>query len=239
MKKCSDKICEKSDSNCSDVSTNFNEKRYLDDNQSSEYSWEIKEERSPIKKYVAIVAVIIAVIIAAAATVLFSGRKNSQDDIKTAKIDTISTLQKIVNVSKLSTVKFVYNGVAVVGSDDKTDYHVSYNSTVSIGVDFDKVTLENDPEAKKIYVMLPSPEITDISVDINSLDFIFTNKKANTLSVTQTAYEKCIEDVRAECEADDKIFDIAQKNIEDTIRALTQPIIDDFFDGYELEFVKG
>ncbi len=203
----------------------------------SKYAWEIKKAKPTFKQVLTGAIIISAIIIAIA--IVCSAPKKSSTNTNSPEIVTISTLQKIVNVSKLSTVKFVYNGSTNVSSGNKTDYYVSYKSIVSVGVDFDKISLEQDSEAKKIYVTIPPPEITDTSVDIESLDFIFNNKKANELSALQTAYEKCVEDVRNECKSNDKMFDLAQKGIEDTIRALTQPIIDELFDGYELEFRKG
>lgn len=203
-----------------------------------EYDWEIKKEKFPIKRILPVI-VVAALIIAAAASV-YAIIKNVSKNKKGPDIVTISTLQEIVNVSKFSTVKCVYNGSAKVDNGKKTDYHVSYSSVISIGIDFDKIKFEDDPDAKIIYVDLPEPYITDVFVDIESLDFIFVNKKANKLSVTQTAYEKCKEDARAECEANDKMFELARRSIEDAVRALTQPIVDEFFDGYgEIVFREG
>lgn len=205
--------------------------------QNNPPEWEIQEKKPQFKHALPAAIVIAAIIIAAA--IVFVLPKSFESDEKSPEIVTISTLQKIVNVSKLSTVKFVYNGSAKVADGNKTEYYVSYKSTVSVGVDFDKISLEEDPEAKKIYVTVPTPEITDTVVDIESLDFIFTDKKADRLSVLQTAYEKCVEDVMNESKVNDKMFDLAQKGIEDTIRALTQPIIDELFSGYVLEFREG
>ena len=206
-----------------------------DTNESSyEFTCEIKNERPNIKRLYPIVAILLVIIIALAVVFVLPHKISS--DTNQPKIVTISTLQEIVNISKLSTVQFVYNGSAKVDGDNKTDYHVSYDSIISIGIDFDKVSFESDLEAKKIYVTIPEPEITDISVDIESLDFIFNNKKADKLTTLQSAYEVCIEDARAECEANEKMFSLAEKSIEDAIRALTEPIIDEFSETYTLEF---
>lgn len=209
----------------------------VEKNDLSEYAWEIHKEKPQFKHALPIAIIISAIIIAAA--IVYALPKKFEADVSSPKIITISTLQKIVNVSKLSTVKFVYNGSVNVSDGDKTDYYVSYKSIVSVGVDFDKISFEENPTEKKIYITVPPPEITDTSVDIESLDFIFNNKKANQLSVLQAAYEKCVEDVKRECAVNDKMFELAQKGIEDTIRALTQPIVDELFDEYELEFREG
>ena len=99
------------------------------------------------------------------------------------EIITVSTLQEIVNVSRLSTYTAVYNGIAQVMNPDKpeeTDYYVSYEAKVYAGIDFDRVQIRVDNEAKMIYVEIPEVDITKVNVDIASMDFIFYNDKANT-----------------------------------------------------------
>ena len=71
--------------------------------------------------------------------VLISGKKNKEDK---TEIVTKSTLEKIINVSELSTYEAVYNGVAKVMNDKKTekiDYHVYYEARVKAGIDFENV----------------------------------------------------------------------------------------------------
>ena len=232
MKNKTDKILSKKDDIDTVESSFYSKTDKSEENNPSEYTWEIKTKTLQFKQAIPIAIVISAIIIAAA--IVYALPKRAEADVKSSEVVTVSTLKNIVNVSKLSTVKFVYNGSAEVVNDDKTDYYVSYSSTVSVGIDFDKISFTDDSESKKIYASIPTPYITNIAVDIESLDFIFTNKKADKLSVLQTAYEKCIEDVQAECESNDKIIELANSSIGDTVRALTQPIIDEFFDGYEL-----
>lgn len=50
-----------------------------------------------------------------------------------------SDLEKILNISDLSTLETAYNGVAAVTNPenpDKIDYYVSYESKVKTGIDF-------------------------------------------------------------------------------------------------------
>ena len=58
------------------------------------------------------------------------------------EVVTISTLERIVDVSELSTFTAVYNGVAQVPSADKPEeisYYVSYEAKVNAGLDFQAI----------------------------------------------------------------------------------------------------
>ena len=94
---------------------------------------------------------------------------------------TTSSLQKIIKVSRLSTSTAVYNGIAKVKNEkksDKIDYYVAYEAKVSAGIDFDKVDIVVDHEAKKVSIKY-DVIITDVVVDVSSMDFIFNDKSAN------------------------------------------------------------
>lgn len=163
---------------------------------------------------------------------LFDGHKNKEE------ILTVSTLEKIINISELSTFEAVYNGIAKVMNEKKpeqVDYYVSYEAKVYAGLDFEKVTITMDEEAKKINVTIPEIEITDINVDIASLDYIFLNHKANTSTVSEQAYKACIADVTDESKNEAAIYDLAEQNAMNIMRALISPFIEQLASNYELE----
>ena len=134
------------------------------------------ESKKVNRKKTAVVAVIVAVILilgVSSLVLLSKSTKKSEPSIITT-----STLEKILNVSDLSTFEAIYNGVAkVVSPDDpqKIDYYVSYDATVKAGIDFEHVEISVDDETKIISVKLPEIKITDITVDIESMDYIFIN----------------------------------------------------------------
>lgn len=134
------------------------------------------ESKKVNRRKTAVVAVIVAVILilgVSSLVLLSKSTKKSEPSIITT-----STLEKILNVSDLSTFEAIYNGVAkVVSPDDpqKIDYYVSYDATVKAGIDFDQVEISVDDETKIISVKLPEIKITDITVDIESMDYIFIN----------------------------------------------------------------
>lgn len=145
------------------------------------------------------------------------------------EVITVPTLEKIVRVSELSTFTAVYNGIAQVMNEKKAeriDYYVSYEAKVDAGIDFEKIAITVDAEGKTIQVTLPPVYITDIEVDIASLDYIFMNEKSNASSVTEKAYRMCEADVRAESEAQDAIFELATQNAQNILSALISPILE-------------
>lgn len=175
-----------------------------------------------------ITKIIIAIIVIAVLAMVLLNVFKKEEPVK--EVITVSTLEKIVEVSDLSTFRVVYNGVAC--ADDK--YYVAYNATVDAGIDFEKIEITVDNEAKKVTVDLPEAEILDIYVDVASLNYIFIDKKANTETVSEEAYKLCKYDVRVESENQEAITDLAQQNAENIVRALVQPFVDQVDPDYEI-----
>ncbi|MBQ9936448.1 MAG: DUF4230 domain-containing protein [Lachnospiraceae bacterium] len=175
-----------------------------------------------------ITKIIIAIIVIAVLAVVLLNVFKKEEPVK--EVITVSTLEKIVEVSDLSTFRVVYNGVAC--ADDK--YYVSYEATVDAGIDFEAIEITVDNEAKKVTVDLPEAEILDVYVDIASLDYIFIDKKANTETVSEEAYKLCKYDVKVESENQEAIIDLAQQNAENIVTALVQPFVDQVDPEYEI-----
>lgn len=184
-------------------------------------------------KVLVIAAVVILVAIAAVAVLLqTSGREEPQPQVFNK-----STLERIINVSELSTFTAVYNGIARVANEkkpEKIDYYVSYEATVNAGIDFRAVDISINEEQKTITLKVPEAHITNQSVEMSSLEFIFLNKKADKPGVTEVAYKACEEDVRQESEQQTAICELAKQNAENVLKALTKPIVDQLGDGYQL-----
>ena len=175
--------------------------------------------------------VVLAVIIAAGVFFFMSSSKPEPEIISQ------STLEKIINVSDLSTFEAVYNGIAKVANEEdpeENDYYVSYDAKVKAGIDFEKVDIAVDNENKIITVTVPEIKITDVNVDIASLDYIFFNDKANTATVSEEAYKKCIEDVKNESNNENAIYELADQNAHNIIKALINPFVEQLDAEYEL-----
>lgn len=197
---------------------------------------EHKTADSPRKKPVkpGMILILIGIIMIAVMQVIhIAGNQEGKKEIVT-----ISTLEKIVNVSELSTFTAVYNGIARVPEEnapEKTAYYVAYEAKVNAGVDFEKIGFSVDDEEKIIRAALPEVDIIDVNVDIASMDYIFVNKKMNTSTVSQEAYKACEADARSECEQEAAIFNLARQNAENIVTALIEPFVKQLDAGYKLE----
>lgn len=195
------------------------------------------KKRFEKKKYIGIsIFIITFILIAIAASAIIPQIIEKQKDDR--EVITVSTLEKIINVSELSTFIAIYNGVTPVMNEEKPeqiDYYVSYEATVKAGIDFDKVTINKDDEEKIIRITLPPAYITEINVDIASLDYIFLNDKANTSSVSQEAYKACEVDVENESNQQGEIIEFATENAKNILTALIKPIMEQVCPDYTLE----
>lgn len=184
-------------------------------------------------KLIAVLFVIILVIITALMIKIKIFNKKSEPTIISK-----ATLEKVINVSDLSTFEAIYNGVAAVENEEKPeniDYYVSYEAKVKAGIDFALVEVEVNEAEKIITVTLPEVKITDVDVDIASLDYIFMNNKANTETVSAQAYKKCIKDVTKESNSTDEIYESARQNARNIVEALISPFVEQLDSEYKLE----
>ena len=147
----------------------------------------------------------------------------------TTTVGTSSRLEKILQISELSTYQVTFNGVADINDDaGNLLFYTAYQAKVSIGLDMEKiqvsVTDPDEPE-QKITVTLPEIEISDVNVDPGSLDYIFADSSADTDTVSITALPACKADAEAECRSDKVMFALARENAVNTIEALMQPFL--------------
>lgn len=175
-----------------------------------------------------VTSIIVVVILIVVVALVLTKVLKKEEPVK--EVITVSTLEKIVEVSDLSTFRVVYNGVAY--ADDK--YYVSYEATVDAGIDFEKIQIAVDSENKRVTIDLPQAEILDTYVDIASLDYIFIDKKANTETVSEEAFKLCKYDVKHESENQEAIIDLAQQNAENVVIALVKPFVDQVDSEFEI-----
>lgn len=192
-----------------------------------------KEHKRRKKGKMVVFAVLIVVILAAVAIVVTRNTKKEEPEIIS-----LTALEKMVDVSDMSTFEAIYNGIAEVENEaDPTqiDYYVSYEAKVKAGFDFEKLDMQVDHDRKVITVKIPEIKITDVNVDIGSLDYIFENKKANTETVSEQAYKECIEDVTKESAEEKAIYELAKQNAKNTMEAIIQPFMEQLDEEYQLQ----
>ena len=184
-----------------------------------------------------IITAIIIAIIAAVIIVIANRPKEEPAAPPPPEVITETTLKNIIDVSELSTFEAVYNGVARIADEadaNVIDYYVSYEATVKAGIDFDAINIDLNKQTKVITITLPKVKINDTNVDISSLDYIFVDKAANTSTVSGQAYKKCIEDAESKSMTEEEIYNIAEENARNIIKALVLPFISQLDEGYSL-----
>mgnify|MGYP004663289267 CR=1 FL=1 len=153
---------------------------------------------------------------------------------KKPRILSTAQLQKVVDVSELSTFEIVYNGIAFKYNDkkpEKEDYKVRYEATVKVGANMSDIQFEVDDENKVLKATLPAIVINDLDVNPGTMDYM----PENTMADFSEAYELCKADVELEVsENSDKMLKNARENLEMAIQALLTPVLT--AEGYELVF---
>lgn len=209
-----------------------------------------------MKKKIIIAVCLAVVLIAAAAAVIFIRNKQSEPVTETianvvsevveekiigeeGKVETVSegTLREVLDLSQISTVDYTYNSIVKIPTEKKNKdfgYAVSYNGTIKAGIDFSKIDIDIDDEKKHITVSLPEAEITDITVDAGSLEYIFEDKKLNTETVASEAYSLACDDLKAKAAENHDILESAKENAHSAVEALLKPWIEQLGE-YDIE----
>lgn len=198
----------------------------------------MKEIKS--KPFIAVIVIAAIAISLILAFFLLKKPNESSEQSPPPEIITQARIENIIDVDRLATFEAIYNGIASVQNPKKpeeTDYHVSYEATVKAGINFEDVEINVDNEKKIINISLPPVEINDINVDITSFDYIFINEDANTSTVSEQAYKKCIEDVENESGSEKEIYTIAEENAKNIIEALIVPFVQQLDNEYKIEIV--
>lgn len=174
----------------------------------------------------AIIAIVVVVIVLGILSI--SGIFDQTEDVQ---IVTESNLHKIIEVSQLSTYECVYNDICTVMDEDdssKVAYYCKYKGRVKAGIDFTKVDIkmeEQESGEHLITVTLPKVTLDDPEVDIDSLKYMFQEKKANDGTVSGEAYKACIQDIKEKSKSETMIYKTAQQNAENTIKGLVEPFV--------------
>ena len=161
------------------------------------------------------------------------------------KITAQSSLEKIVEKNDLKTVSYTYNAIAKQPkntnvnaesqNNDDYKYFVSYEGTVSAGIDFKQVKIDIDKKAKKLIITVPEPKITGYNVDIGKLKFIFKKEKYDEASELESAFKLCKADLETRSEKDEFILKTAKQNSITVLEAFFKPWIEVFNNDYEVE----
>ena len=181
-----------------------------------------KQQKKKPVKYI-ILILLLAVIAVAGVWTAFHIKEGRKE---TTTVISKTTLEKVLDISELSTGKAVYHGIAHVydpKNDERVLYHVAYDATVKAGIDTDKIKI-------KIEV-----QIQDIDVDMGTLDYMFESKRSQTESVSKDAYQAAIADVTKECKDNEEIKDLAKENAKNVVKGVLGTLLAQQEEAYTLE----
>lgn len=146
----------------------------------------------------------------------------------------ISDLKNAVNVQQLSTVDYIYHGIAdKKGSmfwQEVVDFRIRYEAQVRAHYDLNKIEFTMDEKAKKITAYIPEPTISEPVINENKFGFLPENIQANMKEILALCKEDAARDVDKKA-----IKEQADYNLKDTIKALVMPFTGDD-KGWNIEF---
>lgn len=149
-------------------------------------------------------------------------------------------VEDVVRISELQTMEYNYDAICRVQDGGETVYYIAYESTVSLGIDTSQIRFDyGDERNQVITITLPPVQILDTYVDAGSMDYIFVDEAYNNPNASVTAQQFCELDVADKVEMDETMFTSARENTEAEIRALTEPMVEQFYPDYELVIVWG
>lgn len=146
------------------------------------------------------------------------------------KLTTISksSLQKIIEINELSTVDYNYNATVTKTNKETNEimYHVAYEGTVTAGIDFNEIDFDINEEEKIITITIPEIEIHSTTVDMPTMDFIFTDEDYETETITEEAYKLCTDDLEKRIKDEELLKTSAKENAISSVEALFKPWIE-------------
>lgn len=183
-----------------------------------------------LEKKVLLIIVGIAVVLAIIASIAIP---ISNSTITKENTITASQLEDAIAISNLSTAEFVYNGIASKYRDDQEDpeYSISYDATCKAGVSMSDISFDIDDSLRIVYPHFPTPVVTSVSVDINSLSYLPRDPDIDMREVL----EFCEDDVREGAENSEEFKRLATDNLKSVLEALTLPILQKA--GYTIEWI--
>lgn len=209
-------------------------------NEDDEIRKENKQNWGLTKKL--IIAILVLVLLLAAAIYFIYVHNIKDDDSGKGVVETLidqgtkeaevtfteAQLAEVFKISELSTATYTYNSIASAYDEEAQTvrYHVFYEGTVKVGVDFSDIKMEIDNENKLIKLTLPEAEVLDMSIDAGTMDYIFTSEIYNTETITQEAYNLSCLDLKCKLENEEQLYVTAKENAIATVEALIKPWVE-------------
>lgn len=153
-----------------------------------------------------------------------------------------SALKEVIEIGEFSTLKYTYNSytpVMLEGKDEKKDeikYYVAYKGDVTVGFDFESLSVLEDEDNKTLFVIIPDITINEIHVQEGSLDFIFVKEKYDTDKTFAEAIKACEKDLKAKANENTTLFAYAKESAISMMKAIFAPWEETLPEGYKVEY---
>lgn len=160
----------------------------------------------------------------------FTGEEGEVSTITKASLD------KVFEISELSTADYIYNAVAKAYGEDNTTvrYYVAYEGKVKAGIDFSKIKVDIDHETKTIRITIPAIEFQEQTVDPGTLRYIFKDKKSERENIHQEAFELCEKDLKEKIGKEKDLAELAEKNAVAVVKGLVEPWVEQIDNEYKV-----
>ena len=186
--------------------------------------------------------IIIIAALALIAVGFLSAKLLSKNDNKVT-VSATSIEERLTKCSSLTTARLDYRGIIKYSDGDiqfinKKSFSMIYDAHIKAGVDLSKASVTVDGNTIKIAV--PDPEIQDVTVDSNTLEFYdeqFALFNWTDKSDTAKAMEYAKEDAQTKAEATD-ILTQAKEQAKTVIETLLSPVTSDSANSYQVEFTE-
>lgn len=186
--------------------------------------------------------IIIIAALALVAVGFLSAKLLSKNENKVT-ISATSIEERLTKCSSLTTARLDYRGIIKYSDGDiqfinKKSFSMIYDAHIKAGVDLSKASVTVAGNTIKIAV--PDPEIQDITVDSNTLEFYdeqFALFNWTDKSDTAKAIEYAKEDAQTKAESTD-ILTQAKEQAKTVIETLLSPVTSDSANSYQVEFTE-
>ena len=146
----------------------------------------------------------------------------------------------MINFREVNDICVVYED-----SDESTDtdrevkYYISYEGTVTLGINTSEIRFDYGDESNKVItVVLPNVQIlSQPTVNTETLDYIFIDEKCNRIEYLSNDRSYCEADLAEKIANDSIMMELAEENTMAEVRALTEPLVEQFYPDYTIEFV--
>lgn len=164
-----------------------------------------------------ITAIIISVVIGLFAIGVFDKPQETQI--------TSSTLNEVVETSKLTTAKYIQHGIAKAHIAGKGDGYILYYAVVKPNINLTEIRYEIDDKKKNVTITIPEEFTFDVELlEDEEHQFYYYPENQSDWTGRDVSYI-CETDAKQKAEANTELITKARESLQNTIKALLNPIL--------------